>query len=228
MNGDLRSTKFAIAEQRRVELRRPQVPVLPRSRPSGCGPRRGGRDAARAVRGLGSHAAPGRARARPREAGGVERDLGQAWATRRGRMGARPYASVSDRAVLRQSEALAPAGRDRRPAPRAPRRLGLPARAGRGRHHASRADPRRGRRLPGDARATPHRPERSAAEAAAELRADVNAGRLDPEAVEAVLGAAGHRVARRREGPRASPRGRSTSSGWLRAGSRTRRSPSAW
>jgi DNA-binding CsgD family transcriptional regulator len=47
----------------------------------------------------------------------------------------------------------------------------------------------------------PHRPERSADEAAAELRADVKAGRLDAEAVEAVLGAAGHRVSRRRGGP---------------------------
>jgi HD-GYP domain-containing protein (c-di-GMP phosphodiesterase class II) len=47
----------------------------------------------------------------------------------------------------------------------------------------------------------PHRPERSAEEAAAELRADVRAGRHDADAVEAVLGAAGHRVARRREGP---------------------------
>ena len=47
----------------------------------------------------------------------------------------------------------------------------------------------------------PHRPRRSAAEAAAELRAEVKAGRLDAEVVEAVLGAAGHRVSRRREGP---------------------------
>ncbi len=47
----------------------------------------------------------------------------------------------------------------------------------------------------------PHRPERSADEAAAELRADVKAGRLDAEACEAVLGAAGHRVSRRRGGP---------------------------
>ena len=47
----------------------------------------------------------------------------------------------------------------------------------------------------------PHRPERSAEEAAAELRADVKAGRYDADAVEAVLGAAGHRVPRRREGP---------------------------
>ncbi|HEY1515316.1 MAG TPA: HD domain-containing phosphohydrolase, partial [Solirubrobacteraceae bacterium] len=47
----------------------------------------------------------------------------------------------------------------------------------------------------------PHRSERSAEEAAAELRADVRAGRLDADAVDAVLGAAGHRVSRRREGP---------------------------
>jgi len=47
----------------------------------------------------------------------------------------------------------------------------------------------------------PHRAARSAEEAAAELRAEVKAGRLDSEAAEAVLGAAGHRVSRRREGP---------------------------
>jgi HD-GYP domain-containing protein (c-di-GMP phosphodiesterase class II) len=47
----------------------------------------------------------------------------------------------------------------------------------------------------------PHRPERSPDEAAAELRAEVKAGRLDAEAVDAVLSAVGHRVPRRREGP---------------------------
>jgi HD-GYP domain-containing protein (c-di-GMP phosphodiesterase class II) len=48
------------------------------------------------------------------------------------------------------------------------------------------------------------RPHRSALEpdvAAKELRTDVKAGRMDSDAVEAVLGAAGHRMARRREGP---------------------------
>ena len=44
----------------------------------------------------------------------------------------------------------------------------------------------------------PHRPARSASEASAELRGDARAGRLDPEAVAAVLVVAGHRVARRR------------------------------
>ncbi len=47
----------------------------------------------------------------------------------------------------------------------------------------------------------PHRPALSADEAAAELRGDARAGRYDAEVVEAVLGAAGHRVARRYEGP---------------------------
>jgi DNA-binding CsgD family transcriptional regulator len=47
----------------------------------------------------------------------------------------------------------------------------------------------------------PHRPARPADEAAEALRADVKLGRYDAEAVEAVLGAAGHRVVRRREGP---------------------------
>ncbi len=40
----------------------------------------------------------------------------------------------------------------------------------------------------------PHRPARSSAEAAVELRAEVMAGRLDGDAVSAVLRAAGHRA----------------------------------
>ena len=47
----------------------------------------------------------------------------------------------------------------------------------------------------------PYRPARQPGEAAAELRGEVRAGRLDADVVEAVLGAAGHRTARRREGP---------------------------
>jgi HD-GYP domain-containing protein (c-di-GMP phosphodiesterase class II) len=47
----------------------------------------------------------------------------------------------------------------------------------------------------------PHRGALAADEAAAELRAEVRAGRLDPDAVEVVLAAAGHRASRRREGP---------------------------
>jgi HD-GYP domain-containing protein (c-di-GMP phosphodiesterase class II) len=47
----------------------------------------------------------------------------------------------------------------------------------------------------------PYRPAREPDDAAAELRAEAKGGRLDANAVEAVLGAAGHRVARRRPGP---------------------------
>jgi response regulator RpfG family c-di-GMP phosphodiesterase/DNA-binding CsgD family transcriptional regulator len=47
----------------------------------------------------------------------------------------------------------------------------------------------------------PHRSALTADDAAGELRADVRAGRLDADAADAVLAAAGHRVRRRREGP---------------------------
>jgi HD-GYP domain-containing protein (c-di-GMP phosphodiesterase class II) len=47
----------------------------------------------------------------------------------------------------------------------------------------------------------PHREAHVPAVAAQELRAEVRAGRMDGDAVEAVLGVAGHRTARRREGP---------------------------
>jgi len=47
----------------------------------------------------------------------------------------------------------------------------------------------------------PHRAARGADDAAVQLRAEVRAGRLDSDAVEGVLSAAGHRVRRRREGP---------------------------
>jgi DNA-binding CsgD family transcriptional regulator len=47
----------------------------------------------------------------------------------------------------------------------------------------------------------PHRRALSPEEAASELRAEVAAGRLDADAAEAVLGAAGHRIKRRRKLP---------------------------
>jgi HD-GYP domain-containing protein (c-di-GMP phosphodiesterase class II) len=47
----------------------------------------------------------------------------------------------------------------------------------------------------------PHREARSAAHAAGELRAEARAGRLDGEAVDAVLRAAGHETARRPQRP---------------------------
>jgi HD-GYP domain-containing protein (c-di-GMP phosphodiesterase class II) len=47
----------------------------------------------------------------------------------------------------------------------------------------------------------PHRPALAPEDAARQLRAEVRAGRLDGEVVDAVLGAAGHRVPARRDGP---------------------------
>ena len=47
----------------------------------------------------------------------------------------------------------------------------------------------------------PHRPARCSSEAAGELRAEVRAHRLDGDAVEAVLAAAGHAALRRRDYP---------------------------
>ena len=47
----------------------------------------------------------------------------------------------------------------------------------------------------------PYRPARTDEDAAARLRAEVKAGRFDADAVDAVLRVAGHRVARRRDGP---------------------------
>ena len=47
----------------------------------------------------------------------------------------------------------------------------------------------------------PHRPALTSEEAVKELHAEVRSGRLDGEAVDAVLGAAGHTVRRRREWP---------------------------
>jgi HD-GYP domain-containing protein (c-di-GMP phosphodiesterase class II) len=47
----------------------------------------------------------------------------------------------------------------------------------------------------------PHRPAQTPEQAALELRADVRAGRIDGDAAEAVLAAAGHRTPKRREWP---------------------------
>jgi len=103
--------------------------------------------------------------------------------------------------MLHQSEALAPlariavAHRERLDGSGYPRGLSGPAIPRLTRILAA-ADAYQAMREP-----RPYRPARSAEEAASELRADVKAGRLDAEAVEAVLGAAGHRAPRRRGGP---------------------------
>ncbi|MEN3281764.1 MAG: hypothetical protein V7607_2904 [Solirubrobacteraceae bacterium] len=109
-----------------------------------------------------------------------------------------PY--VTDR-MLRQSTALAPVARiavqhrERSDGSGYPRGLAGAAISREARILAA-ADAYQAMREP-----RPHRAERSADEAASQLRADVRAGRHDAEAVETVLGAAGHRVPRRREGP---------------------------
>ncbi len=103
--------------------------------------------------------------------------------------------------MLQQSAALAPLGavavqlRERLDGSGYPRQLGgsaisVPGRLlGAADAYQSMCEPR------------PHRPALDPEEAAAELRADVKAGRLDADAVDAVLGAAGHRTGRRRDGP---------------------------
>jgi HD-GYP domain-containing protein (c-di-GMP phosphodiesterase class II) len=109
-----------------------------------------------------------------------------------------PY--LSDR-MLHQSETLAPLGaiavqhRERLDGSGYPRGLTGSAITRHARILAA-ADAYQAMREP-----RPHRRELAPAEAAAELRREVTASRLDGEAVEAVLGAAGHRVVRRRGGP---------------------------
>jgi len=110
----------------------------------------------------------------------------------------RMYPYLTER-MLHQSAALAPLGeiavqhRERLDGSGYPRGLSggaisRPARVlGAADAYASMREPR------------PHRPARSAEEAATEMRAEVRAGRLDGAAVDAVLEAAGHRLPRRRE-----------------------------
>jgi HD-GYP domain-containing protein (c-di-GMP phosphodiesterase class II) len=109
-----------------------------------------------------------------------------------------PY--LTDR-MLRQSQALGPVAqlavqhRERLDGSGYPRGLSGAALSFEARILAA-ADAYRAMREP-----RPHRAQRSADDAAAQLRSDVKAGRHDADAVEAVLGADGHRVRRRREGP---------------------------
>jgi len=103
--------------------------------------------------------------------------------------------------MLQQSSALAPLGqiavqlRERLDGSGYPRGLSAPAISRPARILAA-ADAYQAMREP-----RPHREARTADDAAAQLRAEVRAGRLDGNAAEAVLSAAGHRVRRRREGP---------------------------
>jgi HD-GYP domain-containing protein (c-di-GMP phosphodiesterase class II) len=109
-----------------------------------------------------------------------------------------PY--ITER-MLQQSAALAPLGqiavqfRERLDGSGYPRGLSGAA-IGRPARILAAADAYQAMREP-----RPYREAREPGDAASELRADVRAGKLDGEAVEAVLSAAGHRVRRRREGP---------------------------
>jgi HD-GYP domain-containing protein (c-di-GMP phosphodiesterase class II) len=112
----------------------------------------------------------------------------------------RMYPYLTER-MLRQSTALAPLGaiavqhRERLDGSGYPRGLAGAAIA-RAARILGAADVYQAMREP-----RPHRPPRDPDEAASELCVEVRAGRLDAEAVDAVLGAAGHHVPRRREGP---------------------------
>jgi HD-GYP domain-containing protein (c-di-GMP phosphodiesterase class II) len=103
--------------------------------------------------------------------------------------------------MLHQSPSLAPLGaiavqhRERLDGSGYPRGLAGTAISGRARILGA-ADAYQAMREP-----RPYRPARLPQDAATQLRAEVRAGGFDGDAVEAVLAAAGHRVARRREGP---------------------------
>ncbi len=103
--------------------------------------------------------------------------------------------------MLYQSDALSPlaaiavAHRERLDGSGYPRRLAGPAISQPARLLGA-ADAYQAMREP-----RPYRPPRSPEETANQLHADVQSGRLDAEAVEVVLGAAGHRIPRRRRGP---------------------------
>ena len=103
--------------------------------------------------------------------------------------------------MLQQSAALAPLGaiavqhRERLDGSGYPRGLAGTA-IGRPARILAAADAYQAMREP-----RPYRPPRSPDDAAFELRGDARAGRYDGDVVEAVLGAAGHRIARRRAGP---------------------------
>jgi HD-GYP domain-containing protein (c-di-GMP phosphodiesterase class II) len=153
----------------------------------------------------------GEAELRTLRRAGLAHDLGRLGVSnaiwdKRGPLGAgewervRLHPHITER-MLRQSDALAPLAaiavqhRERLDGSGYPRGLSGPGISQHARILGA-ADAYQAMREP-----RPQRPARSAEEAAAELRAEVRAGRLDAEAAEAVLGAAGHRVSRRREGP---------------------------
>ena len=109
--------------------------------------------------------------------------------------------AVSDRAHAATVRVPRSAGRDRDPAQRVPRRIRLSARPLRALDLPRGLRARSRQRVPGDARA-PAAPHRALSRSGRRRAARRRQGRpARSEAVEAVLGAAGHRVMRRPEGP---------------------------
>ena len=173
---------------------RSQVALAPRAL-DGCGRARRGRRLAPGPTGsFGDARAARRAGARSRPRRRVERDLGEAGAARLRRVGARPAPPPLHRARLRPVADARSARDARRHAPRTTRRLRLPPRHARPGARPAGPHPRRRRLLQRDARARPYRPALDAAAAEAELLREAQEGRLDPDAVDAVLNAGGHRV----------------------------------
>ena len=151
----LSGERFDAALRGDRELRRPEVAVHARARARRRRPRRRGRARSSGwprTR-CGRCAAPGSCTTSG--GSGSRTRSGTSRAARRRRMGAGAHAPVPHRAHAAPVRGAGAARRDRRAAPRAPRRLGLPARAVGRRDLAPGADPRRRRRLPGDARAAP-------------------------------------------------------------------------
>ena len=183
---------------------RPQVALAARALDRRRRPRRGGRLAAELAGGRRRAPAASRARARPRPRRRVERDLGEARPARLRRVGARSPASALHRARVR---AVAGARADRASWP-APITSGSTAPGTTAACAAPALDRRRAILAAADCysamrEARPHRPALEPEAAEAELMREATEGRLDRDAVDAVLAAAGHRVA---EAARASSR----------------------
>ena len=143
-----------------------------------------------------------RTRPRLRPDGRLEPDLGATGPARRRRVGARPPLPARDRADAAAGRVAGADHADRRPGTGAARRFRLPARAARLGDSPPRPRARRRGRLPGAPRAARRTGRRgSRTTAAALLRREAQAGRIDGDAAEAVLAAAGHRVRARRDGP---------------------------
>ena len=131
------------------------------------------------------------ARSRPRRH--LERRLGEAWTADRSRVGAGADAPVPLRTHPRHLTRARVGRPDRRHAPRAPGWLGLPPRLPRPRHPCRVPHPRSRGRLPGDDPAAAAPRSADVGPAQEELVTASRAGQLDPDAVAAVLEAAGRR-----------------------------------